>query len=135
MNSLNTFSDVPIATRPCNESDFGIDGVKNPESPFFDHLLENGQYLKQMMPQLICIAQNLTLYGDFNSLHSQEIFLSFNPCNSTARETCKSDEEIESFLVRKYLVLVHNKKTFKQEGYGEDKFNEQVHLDWLPLNT
>lgn len=64
------------------------------------------------MPRLFCVDEPLELKGDWSTANAQFLFLYFNGCNSTIRDTCKSDDEIREWLKVKQLALVTNKVVF-----------------------
>ena len=54
--------------------------------------------------------------------------------STNERVVCKSDEEIEAFLKRKFLLTLTNNKALNITEYETDSmFKEQSHLRWTPI--
>ena len=61
-------------------------------------------------------------------------------CNNATRgedETpCKSEEEIESWLRRKFLLTLNNQKRFDVDNYNHEEMIDHVsHLRWNPISS
>ena len=61
-------------------------------------------------------------------------------CNNATRHydesPCKSEEEIQNWLRRKFLLTVNNQKRFEQVNYGKESLITNVaHLKWNPIQS
>ena len=61
-------------------------------------------------------------------------------CNNATRgedETpCKSEEEIENWLRRKFLLTLSNQKRFDVDNYNHEEMIDHVsHLRWNPISS
>ena len=53
-----------------------------------------------------CIdADDLQIWGDYNSAKAQQLAIRFKMCQG---EGCESEENIREWLKRKYIVIVYN---------------------------
>ena len=53
--------------------------------------------------------KDVNLYGDFYSEKGSGLFLELRRCDPDKRATCKTDEEIDTWLDSKYIWLADNK--------------------------
>ena len=44
---------------------------------------------------LMCMDEQLELYGDFNTANAKLLLLNFKRCDIEKRSTCKSDNEVK----------------------------------------
>ena len=55
------------------------------------------------------LPHNIEVQGDYNSDKARHLKIMFEKCdNSTFEGTCKSEEEISQWLVRKFIVILEN---------------------------
>ena len=74
------------------------------------------------------------MYGDFNTGNARLLFLSFEKCDNTKRDTCKPDEEVKEWLDSQYLVFAYNKYNFVEDAFKERALKTSASLDWVPID-
>jgi len=80
------------------------------------------------------IDQDIEMYGEFNSFSSSYFEIWVEYCNNdTSRVECASREQIEEFLIFKYLVVRMNVQTFEELNM-EEHINNSTLEHWLPLH-
>ena len=47
--------------------------------------------------------------------------------------TCKSEEEINRWLQRKYILMLHNEKHFSPIEFSKDAFKRQATISYYPI--
>ena len=57
----------------------------------------------------MCIDEPYNIYGDYNSLRAQNLFITYELCSLEKQETCKSDKEISKAIEFSYLLILENK--------------------------
>ena len=85
------YSFFPVATRLCTPEDFGITNTSNPNPKFFSPLQQNIPAFESMLSNLHCIDENITIFGDWNSLSAKNLILTFEKCDQEVNRTCKND--------------------------------------------
>jgi len=71
------------------------------------------------MDRLRCPKEDLVISGDYNSKAGNTLLIVFERCEG--KDYCKSKEEIDAWLVRKFLVTVTNQKNFLKDVFDPDK--------------
>ena len=65
--------------------------------------------------------------------------MGFEKCDRTKRSTCKSDEELESWLHRKFMIILENQARFASNAYGVNESNGRIVREsvvtWYPIGT
>ena len=68
--------------------------------------------------------------------------IQFVQCDSTQRDTCKTDEDINRWLSRKFIYMISNDSRFVTHLVeGDERTNElnsiinETKLSWIPVNT
>ena len=84
--------------------------------------------------KFMCIDQNIEVYGSYNSAKAQHLSIIFKKCDSAVR-TCKSDEEIERYTRRKFLVTLQNGKRFVLDQYNEKKIMRESMISWNSVSS
>ena len=88
---------------------------------------------------------SLFIHGDYNAACTRSLVFQFEKCrnqtDSTAANgaetavTCKSDEEIYSWLQRKFILLKYNQRRFRLETFDSDKVVEESKTAWIPITS
>ena len=128
---------VDVKSRPCRYSDFGYDlDEANPNQKFYDPPLEKEVEFKTVIDSevLMCIDEEIELYGDFNTANAKVLLLNFVKCDTTKRTTCKSEQEVKKWLTTQFLLFSFNKITFMHDGYRERMFQKITSLEWIPID-
>ena len=57
-------------------------------------------------------------------------------CDPKVRSTCKSDKEIEEWLMGKYMITIENNWHFYSNEYGSDsdRVYPAAKFRWFPIN-
>jgi hypothetical protein len=59
----------------------------------------------------------------------------FERCDRTKRKTCKSDAQVKEWMKDKHLIFVYNRQLFNSDKFGEETFDKQSYMDWIPLDV
>lgn len=87
----------------------------NKQTDFFATSRLSDRDLKSYGTRLRCIVDptKLKLWGNFDTTETANLIAAFDRCdNSTSTITCKSDEEITSWLGSKYFLAYWNYRQF-----------------------
>lgn len=113
---------VPVLTRNCTAEDFGIN-VNKTNAGFSKPFEEDYPIRQRIMSSMRCIDKDekLSIKGDWDTATSKVLLLLFERCDNKTRATCKSDDELKSFLKRKNFIFSYNKLTFDEKMFDDDK--------------
>ena len=81
-------------------------------------------------------SQDLSVWGNYNSeaaANFMAVFIKCDPALSTV--TCKSEEDIRTWLQSKYFVAYWNSKRFLQHKFGSERVDATASTYWFPLST
>ena len=53
-----------------------------------------------------CLNEGISVTGSFDSISAKQLVIQFHKCSGL--DSCKSTSEIQSWLKRKYVSLIHN---------------------------
>lgn len=91
-------------------------------------------YVEKFQKKLQCInKQDLTLWGDFQSVFARQFNIFFVKC--TDKPECKTDAEIKEYLSDKYIMILSNEMTFDNANFGQKSILKQADLKWKRFNT
>ena len=93
---------------------------------------ENWKYLKVYYPKMKCIDIDLFVFGDYTSHAANNLNIVFEKCDSVVR-TCKSNEEIENWLKRKFMITVSNTNVFRMSVFNDTKITFEAQFKWYPV--
>ena len=100
------FQNIPIHN--CTDQELGL--LDNKEDSRFFEIYENNKHdVQTYKKKLYCMDEKLKLQGDYNSERTRRIQLYFEKCNNekiVPKNTCYSDDEITTFLRRKFLFVL-----------------------------
>lgn len=86
-----------------------------------------------------CLAdyKELSMFGDYDTDKAANLMVVFEKCDLTKRapgEKCKSEKQIEDWMLYKYIVLLENEAKFIQHKFGKDRVEEKSTTRFFPLN-
>ena len=81
----------------------------------------------------MCFDQEITIAGDYQSERAISLQLVVEKCSNSTEGSdgivCKSDDEIQAWLQRKFLLSFHNQKKFNKMHYEDDTMiHKEAHL-------
>lgn len=79
--------------------------------------------------------ENLVIYGDYNSAKAQQLAVTFRMCESSDPEYCHSEEETREWLMRKFIVLLHNQIRFAPLDFFEETKIKEARLLYIPISS
>ena len=85
-----------------------------------------------------CIDEDgINVFGDYNSPKARQFVLLFEKCdNSTYEGVCKSEEQINSWVRRKFVLIAHNDMRFSTRDFNDKtKVAKELRLEWIQINT
>ena len=95
--------------RPCTKEELGLgDPETLVNSKFYQPSGNSKRNLEAFWDKLFCYDEDISIYGDYDSARVSHLHISLVKCDSTLRDTCKSDEEIEDWMKRLFLIHVNN---------------------------
>ena len=104
-----TFKELII--RPCTEDDLGL-GESTENSKFDTPHRNSDGFIRYYWKKLHCVDANIDINGSYSSSVASHLQIHLEKCDSTKRATCKSDEEIQEWMIRKFMITVTNRKRF-----------------------
>ena len=110
------------------------------ESKFYESHPRSEAYLNKYWKKLFCYDEQINIQGDYQSDRATQLMIHIVKCNNETRgegePPCKSDQEIEGWLRRKFLLTLTNQKRFEPENYDHDEMIIDVsHLKWYPIQS
>ena len=108
------FEELP--TRNCTEAELHINGQTDPDSRFFKPHHSHVGDIEYYYKKLKCLdVDKIEVQGDYNSAKTRSFVLLFEKCNNdtyTGPGTCKSEDEIKTWLARKFIFIALNNVRF-----------------------
>lgn len=120
--------------RPCTAEDFGLNGVKSPDSKFFQAAPNQQVIFNSKLSSLQCIDQELSLQGNFNAESGQLANVVLTRCDSSVRSTCKSDAEVKQWLRDKVIYIVYNSVIFNTDSFDENTLTKVSVIQKTSIN-
>ena len=116
--------------------DFGIGEVYDPEKALFFPAHPNSQgFLNFYWKKFYCYDEYVDQHGNYNSADFSGLQVSFVKCDPALRDTCKSDQEIEDFMKRLFLLTYTNSIRFDQTDYHTKRAIPEARLMWHPIRS
>ena len=114
------FEELP--TRECSESEFHVNGKSDPKSSFFSPAPNQKSDIALYNKKLKCLNQeSVEVQGDYNSPKARSFVLRFEKCNNVTFEgLCKSEEQIKTWLARKFIFMIVNNVRFSTREFSSD---------------
>ena len=122
----------------CNKNDFTRDKENITLSHKMFYPLINGKETELEMilgKSLLCIDEDVSLKGDWQSGVAKVLIASFEKCDRKARKTCRSDQEVNEWLKDKYMYVVFNEVILDQYGFRGKKFQYNSLIDFIPIGS
>ena len=127
------FTELP--TRRCTYEELGI-GSEDGGTQFWRMYGTNMQSLESYKDRMICIDDDITVRGAYNSERAQQLSIQFVACNySDPNAGCKTHEEIKDFMRRKFIMTLDNYSMFNLDQYGDSKVTKEARITWHPMNS
>ena len=123
----------PLETRPCEDSDINFEGNgDNDDNYRFSHPSPEFLYdVKRFKSSLNCFVDEPVVMGDYNAAAAKQLVIRFDRCRG---DGCKSEEFIDSWLNRKFLLVLENQYEFNKELVEEEKVSKSSRLVWNVLS-
>ena len=130
------FEELP--TRKCSEHEFHINGKTDPKSKFFKPSKSHERDIARLHRKLKCLdVAYLEVQGDYNTYKARQFVLLFEKCdNATFQGVCKSEEQIKTWLARKFIFITLNNVRFSTKEFSSDKkVVYETNAIWIPVNS
>ena len=92
-----------------------LEGSETPTSNFFE-LAEITKEDSQLYgPKMLCASDpaDLSIYGNYDSEKASNLMIVFEKCDASwSSVPCKSETEIENWMLEKYIIVMSNSKKF-----------------------
>jgi len=75
----------------------------------------------------------MKINGTFNSNSARLIEIELVKCRDSV--LCNTDDQINSFFRKKYLLLLQNQMRFETTSFGKNSVHPESILKWIPINT
>ena len=77
------------------------------------------------------------MQGDYNSPKARSFVLLFEKCNSsTFNGVCKSEEQIKTWLMRKFVFITLNNVRFSTREFSSGKkIMSEMNALWIPISS
>lgn len=124
----------PVADRPCTPEDFGLVHTEGVEQTLYQAEERQRNLFTRKMSVLRCLEEPLELIGNWDTEVTNLAQIYLESCDPEERSTCKSDSEVKDWMKNKYMFLVFNKKTLKNNEFGDKSFTETSYMLKLPLD-
>ena len=124
-----------LPTRDCTEAELHINGKSDPKSAFFTPK-QPADLLDYYHKKLKCLdTSSVQLYGDYWSSKAQALTIKFEKCDPSRNSRCRSEEEINQYLLGKYIMINMNQVKFSNFDYGDYKLSRYSNLEMITINT
>ena len=132
------FKEVDI--RPCTRQELGLDPDAMDTSKFYKTHPSSEAYLSRYWKKLSCYDEQVDIQGDYQSDRASNLMINVVRCNNATRREdeppCKSEQEITSWLKRKFVLTLNNQRRFEQSNYDQGTVVYDVaHFVWNPIQS
>ena len=91
-------------------------------------------FLNSYQKKFLCTKkEDLYIFGDFDSAQARLININLKRCRG--HDYCASEEEIDAFLMNKFLLIYHNQVRFEPRKYGDEAIVPESIIHWIIVNT
>ena len=98
---------MPLETHQCSDQELGLAQDDDGTAKMFPIVEQSRAEVQRYKKKFKCApAEDLEIWGDFNSVRSQVIEVNFVKCDGHVE--CKSESEIRDWMREKYILLVYN---------------------------
>ena len=95
--------------RPCTYEELGLgDEASQEDAKFFRPHKNSDGFIRYYWKKLYCYDEEVGIHGDYESSTVDHLQVSLVRCDPEKRSTCKSEEEITTWMQRLFLVHYHN---------------------------
>ena len=125
-----------LTTHICTEEELGLnDNAKNPNhGQFFKIHPQSLVNVKLYRKKFLCIdREEMSLYGDYNSLSARTMRVQLMRC--LGKDYCKSEEEINQFMLDKYLLMLNNQIRFDSTLFGSESIIMESRISWFRVSA
>ena len=115
----------------------GIGGFEEGESAFYEPTKTAAKHLNEYASKMQCFSSQVqhSLYGNYDSYEARNIVVVFEKCDPLKTTVkCKTDDEINAWMLQKYLIVYVNQERFIQHVFDEDSVKKEALMRWAPLN-
>ena len=105
----------------------------NPESGFYPTHPSSLIDQKRVGNLLKCVRAPYGIVGNFDTATAGALMAIFEKCDRTKR-TCKSEAEIEAWMVSKYIFTMENQKKFVSYKFGDETMQMNSHGNYYSLS-
>ena len=122
--------DLPLTS--CVDEQFQLN------SAFYTPQANSVSDVSRYQAKLKCIDKKVEISGEYSSQQARALKLVFEKCDQEKLEltdpdaTCKTDEEISTWLQRKFIIVLSNQERFNSTTQQIDKDSK---LTWIQINS
>ena len=80
-----------------------------------------------------CLDNKVELSGDYDTANAKQLVAVLEKCSG--RSTCKSEEDIKSWIAGKYVITIENTWTFRQHEYRDKKLQAEAKFNWFAMSS
>ena len=125
-----------LATRPCTREELGLEATETLDlSKFYPPSGNSKRNLEAFWDKLFCYDDEISISGNYDSAKVSHLHISLVKCNKELRDSCKSEEEIQEWMKRLFLIHVNNQKRFDQTKYREKKIANESIFVWHAISS
>ena len=102
-----------IESRPCTKKDILVDEGGTESAKFYKLSESSKTYTEYYADRLMCIDEEIEIYGAFNSVKAKHLSINFVKCDPAKYEgTCASEQEITDYIRGGWIITLENIKQF-----------------------
>ncbi len=108
------------------------------ESGFYPVIGQNQKELELYANRMKCIDdedKSFEIFGNYDSGIASNLFIGFEQCTpEPGVRKCKTEQQIEEWLVGKYFITVENQKSFIKDELNENSIRADSSVKWYPVS-
>ena len=103
---------------------------------FFKAEKQQLDWYKTYSGKMHCFDDQIRLQGNYDTQVARTLAISFEKCDPTVRETCKSEEYISNWIKEKYFITAENTWVFRQDEYAASrKLSPHTFFYWQGISS
>ena len=131
---------TPLDTHYCSDAELGFAADAEVDSSIYPIFESSKKEVETWKKKFKCIPRkDIVIWGDYNSAKAQQIAVKFEMCDSTkerfAGVTCESQQDIQNWLKRKFIIILYNQIRFNPKGFLKAATISESRISYIPISS
>ena len=123
-----------ISFHYCTDEELGL--VRTSETVIYPWKESLDYEVETYRKKFKCIdKEDTVIWGNYNSAKAYQLSVNFRMCEGGPANGCETEENIRTWLRRKYIVLLSNQRRFDTEGFFGEEVVLESRITYIPLSS